>query len=102
MRFKGMDRNFYANGPLSTDDSRLRNVEVRYKVPSTKYNEGIESTRYLPAAGRRNTELKPMSNAERRLKNIELGKLVFSVIRPPSLVSRLLVLGSCFLKRLDT
>ena len=71
MRFKGMDRNFYANGPLSTDDSRLRNVEVRYKVPSTKYNEGIESTRYLPAAGRRNTELKPMSNAERPVQNVE-------------------------------
>ena len=37
-----------------------------------------------------------MSNAERRLKNVEFGKLVSSVIRHPSL-SNLLLLGSCFL-----
>ncbi len=35
----------------------------------------------------RNTGSRLMSNAERRVQNVELGKLVSSVIRHPSLVS---------------
>jgi hypothetical protein len=60
-----------------------------YEVPSTKYQVRSRNRKYeIPAAaGRRGTKLKPMSNAERRVLNVELGKLVSSVIRHPSLAS---------------
>ncbi len=72
---------------MSNAERPVQNVEVL----CTRYNVVlILVTSYLL--------LFLMSNAERRLKNVELGKLVFSVIRPPSLVSRLLPLeASCYL-----